>query len=1117
MNVAEKSTSSSIQSDMIQAQGPVKAHPNIDSVIFDLDGVITKTASLHSNAWKGMFDAFLNEEIKSDPSANAEKYAPFTHEHDYLRYVDGKPRYQGVESFLNSRGIAIPFGTPEDSPTARTICGLGNKKNEVFNEILERDGVEIFESTVEFAKQLKAAGIRIGVASSSKNCAQILRKTGLDQLFETCIDGVVSADRGLKGKPHPDIFLTACAELNSSPARSVVVEDADSGVLAGQRGRFGLVLGIAREHNANQLRSQGADIVISDMEEFSLPLMVSWFTEGVAADSWRISYSDFNEKVERSRESLLTVGNGFFGTRGALEECDDNGKCYPGTYVAGLYNRLESKVGDRMTTNEDFVNAPNWLPVRFRAVSSVTAGNSTAQWIDPSNCESLEIERWLDLKEGTLRKSMLVTDQNNAKYRVASSRCVSMAHPHLAALQYSITPLSSDTIIEIESRLDGSIFNNGVPRYRELSSQHLAPSTVKVTGDCLYLSTRTNQSQIEIVEVAHHRVTLNDPAIQSEQSASGTDVVPISWNQVAYANQAATAGRIAVKKGQTLTLEKFVGLATGKESSSPEDVAFSASKAFTSFAELHLAHRKAWNDIWDKVDVKVDGDRLAQKILRLHAYHLLATASPLTGDLDTAIPARGLHGEAYRGHIFWDEIFILPWYNLYLPKVTRACTRYRITRLEAARQYAKEHSYRGAMFPWQSGSEGIEETPTVHINPISGKWGPDYSSFQRHVSLAIAFNLWTYGEMTGDTSFMEREGTELFFEICRFWVSRAEFSSATNRYHIRNVMGPNEFHEHAKNCPGGGLIDNGYTNMMTAWLLEAGRGLFHQIKNSSNDSSPARQVIERLGITAEEVQLWHTISSTLNLVIKDGVISQFDGFFDLLPLNFDEYRAKYGNISRMDRVLKSENKTPDHYQVSKQADTLMAFYVLGLKKVEDILIQLGYGEFVDAELLRRNYEYYLPRTSHGSTLSKIVHADLAQLMGEEELCFDLYTEALYSDFKDVQGGTTGEGIHTGVMAASLWVALTRFAGVDFSGEILAFHPRLPKQWNSVSGSFTYKGNAIWYTVNKESVTLKVLTKDGASYPVRIGNSTVQITSGETKTVAYKFAPGLTQGERAEAA
>jgi beta-phosphoglucomutase family hydrolase len=1119
MNVAEKSTSSSVPSEArkeLQAQGPVKVHPNIDSVIFDLDGVITRTASLHSNAWKGMFDAFLTEEMNSDLTASAEKYCPFTHEHDYLRYVDGKPRYQGVESFLNSRGITIPYGTPADPPTSRTICGLGNKKNEVFNEILERDGVEVFDSTVEFAKQLKASGIRIGVASSSKNCAQILRKTGLDELFETCIDGVVSVDRGLKGKPHPDIFLTACAELNSSPARSVVVEDADSGVLAGQRGRFGLVLGIAREHNASQLRSQGADIVISDMEEFSLPLMVSWFTEGIATDSWRITYADFNDKIERSRESLLTVGNGFFGTRGALEECDDNGKCYPGTYVAGLYNRLESKVGDRMTTNEDFVNAPNWISVRFRAVPSITAANNTTAWIDPSNCEDLEIERWLDLKEGTLRKTMIVTDENNGKYRVLSSRCVSMAQPHLAALQYSITPLTSDTIIEIESRLDGSKFNNGVPRYRELCSQHLLPSKIDVDGDYLYLSTRTNQSQIEIVEVAHHRVTLND-FVNNAEPGSEAEAVPVTWNQVLYANQAATSARVSVKKGQTLTLEKFVGLATSKESSSPEDAAISASKACSTFSDLHLAHRKAWNALWEKVDVKVDGDRFAQKILRLHAYHLLATASPLSGNLDAAIPARGLHGEAYRGHIFWDEIFILPWYNLYFPEVTRACTRYRINRLDAARQYAKEHSYRGAMFPWQSGSEGIEETPTVHINPISGKWGPDYSSFQRHVSLAIAFNLWMYGEMTGDTSFMEQEGTELFFEICRFWVSRAEFSSSTNRYHIRNVMGPNEFHEHAKNCPGGGLIDNGYTNMMTAWLLEAGVGLFHSITNSSQDSSTAREVIARLGITPEEVHLWHTISNTLNLVIKDGVISQFEGFFDLLPLNFDEYRARYGNISRMDRVLKSENKTPDHYQVSKQADTLMAFYVLGLKKVEDILMQLGYGEFVDSGLLRRNYEYYLPRTSHGSTLSKIVHADLAQFMGEEGLSFDLYTEALYSDYKDVQGGTTGEGIHTGVMAASLWVALTRFAGVDFSGEILAIQPLLPKQWNSISGSFTYKGNAIWYTVSKESVTLKVVSKDGNPYPVRVGGSVIQCIPGEPTTCGYELAHSLTYGEEVEAA
>jgi len=236
---------------------------SFEAVIFDMDGVITKTALTHASAWKKMFDEYLRKREKE----YGEPFIEFTHAADYLPYVDGKPRYKGVQSFLESRGIQIPFGDPTDSPGAETICGLGNQKNIAFNEVLENEGVEVFPSTVALLNELKKAGIKLGVASSSKNCKQVLERVDLLDIFDSRVDGVVSAELGLHGKPEPDIFTTACDIVGVKYDKAIVVEDAVSGVQAGKKGNFGFTLGIARENNRRELEENGADFVVEDLEE----------------------------------------------------------------------------------------------------------------------------------------------------------------------------------------------------------------------------------------------------------------------------------------------------------------------------------------------------------------------------------------------------------------------------------------------------------------------------------------------------------------------------------------------------------------------------------------------------------------------------------------------------------------------------------------------------------------------------------------------------------------------------------------------------------------------------------------------------------------------------------
>jgi alpha,alpha-trehalase len=234
-----------------------------DAVLFDLDGVLTATARLHAACWKRMFDDYL----AGRAAGSGEPLEPFEIATDYKRYVDGKLRYDGVQSFLRSRDIDLPWGGPDDPPDRETVCGLGNRKNELIGELLDREGVDTYETSIEWLRQLRRRGFATAVVSASKNCERVLEAAGIADLFDTRVDGVVAAATGLPGKPAPDTFLEGARRLGAEPARSIVVEDAVSGVQAGKAGGFGLVIGVDRAGNPDALRDGGADLVVEDLGE----------------------------------------------------------------------------------------------------------------------------------------------------------------------------------------------------------------------------------------------------------------------------------------------------------------------------------------------------------------------------------------------------------------------------------------------------------------------------------------------------------------------------------------------------------------------------------------------------------------------------------------------------------------------------------------------------------------------------------------------------------------------------------------------------------------------------------------------------------------------------------
>lgn len=1012
-----------------------------EAVIFDLDGVITKTALVHSSAWKSMFDEFL----KKRANTTASPFKEFS-QADYLKYVDGKPRYDGVKSFLESRNIDLPFGKPDDPNDAETVCGLGNRKNEAFNDVLKKEGVQVYDSTVALIHQLKAAGIRIGVASSSKNCESVLKSAGVIDLIETRVDGVVSAEMGLKGKPAPDIFTTAAANLGVKPSNAVVVEDATSGVAAGKSGNFGLVLGIAREENQDELYFNGADVVVDDLEEVDLEFLNEWFTTGIEDDNWSITYYAYEPEKERTREALLTVGNGYFGTRGVFEENNESKYHYPGTYIAGLYNRLITEISGKDIENEDFVNCPNWLPFTFKV--------ETGNWLEVNETTLKSFKRSLDFRSGLLIRNIEVCDENGSETLIVSQRIASMADPHVAAMRYTIIPLNYSGNVTFKTGIDGTITNQGVERYKSLNQQHLKPVEEFGNDDIDFVLVETTQSDIEIATACTYRFIEN---------YRDTDFDFVTTTEPGKVSNEFT---VMLNQGDIFTVDKIATIATSKpdDTFNPKEFVLEKIANCGNFDDIEEASAAEWENIWNEIDIKIAGDRMSQKLLRLHLYHLIVSMSPHNRSIDASITARGLHGEAYRGHIFWDEVFVMPFYNLHLPETAKAMLMYRYNRLEKAKEYAAQYGYKGAMFPWQSGSDGREETQIIHLNPLSGSWDPDHSSLQRHVSLAVAWNIMNYFHISGDLQFIEDYGLEMFLEICRFWESKCRWNEARGKYDLTKVMGPDEFHEQYPDAVEGGLNNNAYTNLMAAWAFKTAKAFI------DNPNIKTDKFFGHLGFTIQEIEHWQHIASNLYIDVNaDGIIAQYEGYFDLKELDWDLYKQKYGNIYRMDRILKAEGLSPDEFKVSKQADFLMIYYLLDKNEVDDLLKNMNVS--LPGDYLQRNLEYYFKRTSHGSTLSRVVHSKLALMAGNKELSNQLYFEALASDFNDIQGGTTAEGIHAGVMAGTVLLALQNYAGLDLNNEDVAIEPELPPNWDSIETGFCFKG--IHYSIKVENKQVEI--------------------------------------------
>ncbi len=806
----------------------------------------------------------------------------------------------------------------------------------------------------------------------------------------------------------------------------------------------------------------------------------------ILSSPWSFTFGGYLPEQERLREALCTVGNGYRATRGCAPEADAGPFHYPGTYAAGLYNRLTDEVAGVRIENESLVNLPNWLSLKFR----IDGGD----WFDIDSATLLSYRQNMDLRQAELYREFRFRDPGGRTCKVAQRRIAAMHLPHACALETTIWAEDWSGTIEFLSMVDGDVRNSGVERYRALSDDHLVATTTReLSANAVLLVCQTVQSRIPIAVAA--RTTLwrgeeplrLDSRFVDEPRRVGHDYV------------------VSMSPGDSVTVEKMAAIFTGRDHAiaEPGDAAERLLRQLGRYSDLREGHVREWAHLWERFDIAFDDNPDAMRVVRLHLLQLLQTVPNRAEDLDAGLGARGLHGEAYRGHVFWDELFVFPVLNLRSPATTRSLLRYRYRRLPEARRAAAAAGYAGAMFPWQSGSDGREESQKLHLNPNSGHWNPDASARAHHIGIAVAYNVWQYYQVTGDLEYLIENGAEMLAEIARFWVSRAEFDQSLDngrgRYVIRGVIGPDEFHSGYPDRPYDGIDNNAYTNVMAVWVIV--RAL------DALDAMPLRDrldLMETLGIHGRELDQWDEVSRRMYIPFHSApnsgptpggdVISQFQGYDQLAELDWHAYRERYGNIQRLDRILEAENDSVNRYRASKQADVLMLFYLLSSDELRELFARMGYR--FTPEQIPKTVDYYLHRTSHGSTLSGVVHAWVLA-RGDRERAMRYFQQVLMSDVADIQGGTTAEGIHIAAMAGSIDLLQRCFTGLETRADRLILSPMWPESLGALRLPIYYRGYRLHLTIHGRSAEISVDPADHPAIEIECRGHVQTLTPGTT--------------------
>lgn len=701
-----------------------------------------------------------------------------------------------------------------------------------------------------------------------------------------------------------------------------------------------------------------------------------------------MNYGLVSGKNRLSLEAVNETGNGFICSRGSLFFTKQDGiENYPSLYISGGNNGLYTSFGDQDVYNEDFVN--------FQNINFANIIINKRSLIDAKITDFVSN---LDVCSGIYSYSFDACFDNMHHFRIYFEQFASHFKKNYLGSFIKVKSLNYSGDIEFCFATIGDVQNLNVARYGDLNKSHLdiLDVDVDINAKTIEMVSMTNNSKIKVLSKSIF--DFDKSGILTDQSTEKDGILNLRCN---------------ISAGEDISCSRvnYINCSNTKNDDF-ENISYDCLKS-DSLSEL--------SNIWDMLNID-NSNLFILKMHKFNVYHLLCSYSKFSYDTDMSITARGLSGEAYRGHIFWDEIFIMPFYLKYFPKLAKHMNLYRFSRLDAAKVNASSSGFDGAMFPWQSGLVGDEQTQSIHLNPLSGKWDSDHSYLQRHVSLAVAYNVVKYFEGCNDMEFMLSSGLELIFEIGKFFTEL--ITPRDNGYYdLLNVVGPDEFHERYPNSVTPGINNNAYTNIMVTWL-------FDYILTFIEDNRSNVDVLNIIDSTCLNKYLdkMRDMCGKLYIDVSDGIICQYENYLNLKELDFEKLKSVHGNIQRLDRILKSDSEDINHYQASKQADLMMIFYLFDDVSLAKLFDLCGLNlDITEAKL--KNYEYYLNRTTHGSTLSKIVFAKIALDIGRTDEAKKLFIDSLCADYLDVQGGTTAEGIHCGVMALTSYLLDEDFKGV----------------------------------------------------------------------------------------
>ena len=747
-----------------------------------------------------------------------------------------------------------------------------------------------------------------------------------------------------------------------------------------------------------------------------------------ADPAWTIGQHGFDPLRDPSRQSRFAVSNGFLGVRAdrAINRGPD-GVVPPCTYVAGLFD-----VHGAEQPIPALVPAPDWMRVDIALPGALPAAS---QGDVSAHCRTLDLRRGALLSGGRLSGPAL-------SIRLRMLRLVSQSE---RAIGLQLIQL------DVES----------------------GAADVSLSASCDYLDFCLPADRIEQdfglwrIRVSGRRLAM---AASSCLWLDGGLLAPCRPKPFE------AVWRWRAQPGQTLVFERLVALARGDAGADdPEGVVRRKLTAAVSLGARGVldAHDAAWAERWRRSDVSITGDPAAERAIRFAAYHLNSAANP--DDPAVSVAARALTGPDYMGHVFWDtEIYLLPFYCLTWPQAARAMLMYRHATLPAARAKAAAMGWRGAMFAWESADTGAESTPEQAVGSDRKVVQILCGRQEQHITADVAYAVWQYWLASGDDGFLCAAGAEILLEAGRFWASRAG-KEADGEYHIRGVIGPDEYHET--------VGDNAFTNVMARWTIRRAAETAALLR----ERWPAAWagLSARLGVRDGEIAQWLAVADAMATGFdrSTGLFEQFDGYYGLEPIDLADYA---GRSVPIDVVLGRERTAKS--QVVKQADVVA-------------LIGLLPGEF-PGDTACVNFDYYLPRCSHGSSLSQAMHGQAAARLGRTELALDFLRQTSAIDLADTHAALD-RGVHIASLGGVWMIAVLGFAGVRPLADGLAIDPLMPAGWSAMAFTCQWHGRLLRLRLDQAAHALTASLESGDDMTLVVQGAAHAISGGRGLRVGLK--------------